>query len=414
METGWRQYSRPEPSRDPAAMPHASTTSDPCFAQHCLAIDAVLERHRPLWQENPFRDPLPAWLSQRPQLAQRALALDEAELAVLEQDAAALTRWLAPDVEGLATTLAGAEPALPTRPAVQASAFAAVHVPGRKWEQISRFLAALPARDAAVVEWCAGKGHLGRTLARLQQRPVRCLERQPELCAAGSALAATLPVSFECCDVLTGQPHLPPAVTVVALHACGALHERLLNRCVEENVAELLLAPCCYHLTDRWRARARDLPDPGFDVDTLHLAVQDLVTAPARVRRARLRERSFRAGFDSLQRWLRGVDAYLPQPSLRGPQRQLDFPGFCQLMAATTGLTLPAGIDYDHWLDCGRQRDANSRRLELPRQGFRRLLELRVVYDRALYLQQAGFEVKVSRFCHPELTPRNLLLHARR
>jgi hypothetical protein len=43
---------------------------------------------------------------------------------------------------------------------------------------------------------------------------------------------------------------------------------------------------------------------------------------------------------------------------------------------------------------------------------FRRPLELWLVLDRALYLQERGYEVKLGTFCAPTLTPRNVLLVA--
>jgi len=58
------------------------------------------------------------------------------------------------------------------------------------------------------------------------------------------------------------------------------------------------------------------------------------------------------------------------------------------------------------------QRLAQVRNLELLRGLFRRPLEIWLLLDRALYLQEAGYQVQLGEFCATSLTPRNLLLLA--
>ena len=62
----------------------------------------------------------------------------------------------------------------------------------------------------------------------------------------------------------------------------------------------------------------------------------------------------------------------------------------------------------------GWQRLAEVRNLELLRNLFRRPLELWLLLDRALYLQEQGYKVKLGTFCDYQLSPRNLLLLAER
>ena len=61
-----------------------------------------------------------------------------------------------------------------------------------------------------------------------------------------------------------------------------------------------------------------------------------------------------------------------------------------------------------------RQSLAQVRNLELVRSLFRRPLEFWLLLDRALYLEEQGYQVRLGRFCEPALTPRNLLLLAER
>jgi len=45
---------------------------------------------------------------------------------------------------------------------------------------------------------------------------------------------------------------------------------------------------------------------------------------------------------------------------------------------------------------------------------FRRPLEMWLVLDRALFLQENGYQAQVGRFCETALTPRNLMVLAER
>lgn len=390
----------------------SKTMSRAQLIEHCARLDELLDSQEPLWRHPAVRDTHPAWIAEHPRLAAKVLDLDDTELEGLETDPERLLDLLSPHIPGLQSLLEAIEPPWGRDELAPEAPFTNLNVRGRKWDQIRHFMAALPKAATPAVDWCGGKSHLGRSVARLHGRHVRCLERDPRLCANGRLLAGALPVSFECCDVLKDQPQLAPDETLLALHACGSLHEHMLDRAVAVGVARIHLAPCCYHLTAAWKARARSVRDPDFDTDDLRLAVQDLTTAPARVRRARLQERAFRAGFDALQRALRGRDEYLTQPSMKAHQRRLDFPAFCALMAQRHGLQLPPAADLPPWLELGRIRDARSRRLELLRQGFRRAVELRIVLDRALFLAEADYAVNLLRFCPRSLTPRNLLIQA--
>lgn len=62
----------------------------------------------------------------------------------------------------------------------------------------------------------------------------------------------------------------------------------------------------------------------------------------------------------------------------------------------------------------GWKRSRDVRAFELIRVAVRRPLEVWLVLDMALGLAGEGYEVEVGEFCGRELTPRNLLIRARR
>jgi len=292
-------------------------------------------------------------------------------------------------------------------------------VPGRKWQQIEAFGAALQFAQTPRhwLDWCAGKGHLGRRLLHTGQQ-LTCLEYDPALIASGQALSEHhgLPVTHRLQDVMADVA-ICAEHTPVALHACGDLHVRLLQVASAAGCKQLALAPCCYNriqgntyqpLSDAGRASTLLL-----SLDDLGLPLSETVTAGKRVRLQRDTSMARRLGFDLLQRRLRGCDEYLPTPSL--PTHWLDkpFADYCRELARLKGLSTGeqdwAALEAHGW-----QRLAEVRNLELVRGLFRRPLELWLVLDRALFLSERGHRVEVGSFCDPALTPRNLMVLAER
>jgi len=388
-----------------------------------LALDAFLHEHQALWRPKPFTAPRLPWEDSHPALASWLRGRD---LPAADADHVHPERLLeAPDPYPALATQAAALTALdpfPRSPAPVLPSRFTVDVPGRKWQQIDAFAASLrftePVRHW--LDWCAGKGHLGRRLAH-DGRPLLCLERDAELVAEGQRLSDRLGLhaSHLQQDVLADETdqRLDAHHTPVALHACGDLHTRLMRVADAAGCAQLALAPCCYNRTEA--LAYRPLSQAGQDArlrlerDDLRLAISETVTAGARVRRQRDRSMAHRLGFDLLQRHLRGEDRYLPTPSL--PVAWLERPFAEQAIALASGrLDLPADIDWSHWERAGWRRLAEVRNLELLRALFRRPLELWLVLDRALYLADRGYRVQVGPFCETTLTPRNLLILAER
>nr|WP_276583964.1 methyltransferase [Pseudomonas sp. RIT-PI-AD] len=394
----------------------------PHLRERFAALDAFLLEHQDLWRPKPFTDLHLPWEARHPDLSAwlRSRTLEAAEAAHArpnDLDAPAPFSTLAERSRQLIALGHFDTKALPAVPARFS-----VDVPGRKWQQIEAFAGSL---DFAAVprhwlDWCAGKGHLGRRLAQ-DGSPLSCLERDAHLVEDGQALSDRLHLNARHIqqDVMAESVarHLDAQHTPVALHACGDLHVRLLALASAAGCRQLALAPCCYNriADDRYRplsrtARASPLT---LDADDLRLSISETVTAGARVRRQRDRSMARRLGFDLLQRHLRQCDHYLPTPSLPPAWLDRPFAEHCQRLAGER-LALPASIDWAHWEAAGWRRLADVRNLELLRGLFRRPLEIWLVLDRALYLEERGYRVRLGPFCDPCLTPRNLLLLAER
>jgi hypothetical protein len=390
--------------------------------QPFLSLTTLLAEWRPLWQPLPFQHRVPPWQGRFPELIQDLLALTDTQVERLQADpfgASPLTDRL--PVEELRSLVA--LPLLEAGGEALPLAWAA-HVGGRKWCQIEAFLSRLHiAPQQPLVEWCAGKGHLARLLSRRHGAEVTGLEWQASLCRVGHDLASRQGARVRLLhqDVMAGETAqtLSPGSHLLALHACGDLHARLLEVAVEKG-CDLTLAPCCYHrsLDEHYRPLSRlgrELAEKqglSLSREDLALAARETVTAPRGVRRARERASAWRLGFDALQRELRGVDDYLPVPSLAYGRLPASFTLFCGWAAERKGLVLPEGIDWRTFEGGGWQRLADVARLEMIRHLFRRPLEVWLALDRLAFLEEAGFEVELGIFCARQVTPRNLLIRA--
>ncbi|TKJ61508.1 SAM-dependent methyltransferase [Pseudomonas sp. CFBP13506] len=383
------------------------------------ALDAFLTEHQGLWRPRPFTHQRLPWESELPELAQwlRQRTLADAETShnhPHEVPAPAPFAALAAEAVRLS-----AVDKLPAQPLPPAAHRLSVDVPGRKWQQIEAFGAALHFAQTPThwLDWCAGKGHLGRRLLCTGQQ-LTCLEHDPALIAAGQALSDhhRLTVTHRLQDVMA-HVVLNAEHTPVALHACGDLHVRLLQLASAAGCKQLAVAPCCYNRintpTYQPLCAAGRASTLRLSIDDLGLPLSETVTAGKRVRQQRDTSMARRLAFDQLQRQIRGCDEYLPTPSLPASWLAKPFADYCQALADLKGLSTGkqqwAAVEADGW-----RRLAEVRNLELLRGLFRRPLELWLVLDRALFLRERGYRVEVGSFCDPALTPRNLMVLAER
>lgn len=365
-------------------------------------------------------EPRPEWTAIEPSLADRCLALSDDELAPLESSPEALYDWLQTDIPQLHRLRELIALPFSSSREFNLGKHWAAGIPGRKAEQIKAFAQAVSPQGVPYVDWCSGKAHLGRTLSRLHRTPCLALEFNSELCMQGAQLAAKqkIDTKFIVNNVLNSAVRLPRESHVVALHACGDLHRSLVAQVSESPVGALNLAPCCYSLwvEDVYVPRSKTAKKYNLKLNRndLNLAVQETVTSSVKERENSQKQAEWRLGFDSLQREIRHENTYLNTPSLPLSSLKGGFASYCLRLAELKLLSIPEGIDWPYFQRLGEQRFQAQRRLQLVRHAFRRAIELWLVLDLKSCLEDSGYLVTLSEFCARELTPRNIMLHAKR
>ena len=388
------------------------------------ALDAFLIEHQALWKPRPFTYLSLPWETAYPELASwlRGRSLEDAERA--HNHPADLADAPEPFASLAALSIElSAVGELPEHALETPGHRLNVDVPGRKWQQIEAFASRLSfaSQPTHWLDWCSGKGHLGRRLLGTGQQ-LTCVEYDPALVASGQALSQRhhLHALHVDQDVLAADAAsvISAQHTPVALHACGDLHVRLMQLASAAGCQQMAIAPCCYNRINRSEYQA--LSSAGLrsalqlSLEDLALPMSETVTAGARVRRQRDTSMARRLAFDLLQRQVRGVDEYLPTPSLPSAWLEKPFADYCRDLAALKELSTIGTPDWQALEASGWQRLAEVRNLELLRGLFRRPLELWLNLDRAIFLAEQGYVVRLGTFCDAPLTPRNFMLLAER
>ncbi|CAH9055633.1 hypothetical protein PSEHALCIP103_01280 [Pseudoalteromonas haloplanktis] len=386
------------------------------LTEQFTALDSLLMNTRSYWQCTAFDFDCLPW----PELHDPLTALTDQDVAELDTDQAQLYQFFSPYIPGIEQLSRLASLPVITSSRTDYPFWISNGIKGRKFTQLQDFVGALPANDQPILEWCAGKGHLGRMLAFNGAPSVHSIELQSHLCEQGqkSAQQQGLAMQFSQADVLTDntQDFFNPQTHAVALHACGALHQTFMHQASAAKVTQISFSPCCYHLftENNYQAMSEQAKRSALNLThrDLKLALQETVTAPSRVGKVRKTEVEWRLGFDALRKSLTGESAYVSVPSVNKAIFSDSFESFCKWAADKKALKLPKDIDYNKFLLIGQARKKITERVELVRHVFRRAIEVWLVLDRALYLQQQGYNVSVSTFCEKQLTPRNILILA--
>jgi len=379
------------------------------------ALAAFLSEHRGLWEPRPFVEGAPPWVGERPALAAWLRGLSPDEVDAFEERPEEHPDAPAELVE-LAAQARRFE--LPPPPATGSDLPRSVKVPAAKVAQIEGLLDRLgPPHHQRAVDWCAGKGHLARSPATRTGAPVRAVERDPALCAAGEALAARqgLEVRFRAADVL--EEDLGDWIgggSLLALHACGPLGMEALRLARERKAGSVALAPCCYHkVAHPWLPLSARAGGLLLSPSSLRLATSEEVVASPRLRRARRERMLLRLSVDELMRAATGRDVYHPMRSWPEAWSREGLASLCRHLHQERGLPLSQDpARQDEARRAAEPRVHEGRALGLIRAPFRRPLELWLVADRAAWLDEAGMRVEVLAFCERRLSPRNLLLRA--
>jgi hypothetical protein len=402
------------------------------FTQAFLALDALLDKCQPLWKPRPFVNQNCGWTQTHPKLQKALEDLTNEQVLQFELEPHQFIDWLkpyAPEIAAdLISTSALSKTIFHSHPIslaqAQSNAFNSNGIPGRKWQQIEAFSQYLGHNHTHIIDWCSGKGHLGCELARRINQPTTCLEWDRDLCLAGQQKADSLElnVEFRQHDVLTPLPAdlILDNSCHTALHACGDLHISLLQQASKHHATQILVSPCCYHkiTSDYYQPLSKQAINSTLKLsrNDLHLATEEVITGGKRIARLRNTEQQWRLAFSFMYQKAHQSEVYFALPSCPKSLFSGDFDNFVRWAIEVKSLS-PAPLQNlleqkAAYLSKALHAQQQIRRLELLRKAFKLPLENWLTLDRALFLEQQGYQVQVSIFCDKKVTPRNIVINA--
>ncbi|OCH19931.1 methyltransferase [Aliivibrio sp. 1S128] len=394
-------------------------------SQQFLNIDRLLAQAVFFWQFSAFHSSDYPWRETHTELSDWLDGLSLQEVQNLKLDPEELTNQLSVYIPQLSELYSLAQlPELTVSiPACPKGLDSGIN--GRKWQQITK-LSALGAEyhkpQGGWLEWCGGKGYLGRVLTATTGMPVTTLEWQQSLCDSGQSYANNhqLDMTFIQGDALSplSDDLIKEKQHAVALHACGDLHINLLTLGIAHHINAITIAPCCFHLTQSVNyvglSSLSQQSTLELSKDDLRLPLQETVVAGLRTQHHRELEMCFRLGFKALQQSLSESKTYLSIPSIKKSLLSDGFEAFCYWAAEKKELILPEDIDYDDWLKKGEVAFVVMEKCDLIQHLFKRPLEVWLCLDRALLMEEADYDVRIGEFCLKEETPRNIVIQARK
>jgi hypothetical protein len=291
----------------------------------------------------------------------------------------------------------------------------------RKRAQLSGVLAGVAAMAESaerIVDVGAGSGHLTRLSAQLFSRPALGLERNVERVAAAERHSGKLDGSARFVAVDAREAlELNERDLALGLHACGELGDRLVQAAARAG-CDLTLVSCCLQKISGELRQSLSSAARGLELRREHLGLTNLTAQPIGVEtsiEATIAARQTRFALGRLLR-ARGIELE-PGAEMHGMNRRRASQG---LRAVATralslrGLGSPSDAELTEHETTAARDYAVVRRLSLPRSMLARSLEVLVSLDRASYLEERHFQVRLMTLFDRSVSPRNIGIFASR
>lgn len=290
----------------------------------------------------------------------------------------------------------------------------------RKRPQLAGLLTAItPLVQTAerIVDVGAGSGHFTRLSADLFGVPALGVERNAERVQAAARRAAAEPLaSYVVADARQSLP-LGSRDLAIGLHACGELGDRLVTA-VAAAGCDLALVSCCLQKISSEERALLSAAQPALSLRREQLGLSNLTSRPRGVEAPIETSIAGRQTRYALSRLLQARGLMLaPGAEMRGINRRRAQRGLAQVAQhalALRGLPPATEAELAEHTAASHEEFARVRRLSLPRALLARPLEVLVSLDRASYLAERGFAVRLAALFSRDASPRNIALFASR
>jgi hypothetical protein len=201
---------------------------------------------------------------------------------------------------------------------------------------------------------------------------------------------------------------------LVSLHGCGALADTLVHAAVRLRAHVLLLSCCPQKIRTPTRV---PLCQPGLEIPRTILGLANVLPRSLGIEGPldqELATKEYRLSLRQLFH-IRGIHVPAGE-EMRGINRrqpQGGFQGLAEAAFRQRQISPPTQDELDSAAASAHEQYQAIRRLSLPRSMLGRLLEIYLAFDRAYFLQAAGYAVEVIELFPVEVSPRNIAVLGR-
>lgn len=286
--------------------------------------------------------------------------------------------------------------------------------------QISRFIN--QEEPEKFIDLCSGKGHLSYLMAYEHGVKSLNIDLDSEIQYSGilrnekylSPIGKKDYVQYKTIDFSKLNPKLIEDYNLsIGLHTCGSLAVNHIEKAIQAKHSVFLNFGCCYH---RMKPSEYELSQPGKNSKliehkfALSLATRSHDCIPRKTYEMNNRVKYFRYIFQFYLKEKFGKDMMTVLKSSNASLYRGDFSTYANEQLRRLGLPVQNEAEQNSFF-CDKTNQNHVFEIlcvNAIRNALGRLIELYLLYDRAFFANEMGYETELSEFFKEDLSPRNI------
>ena len=290
-----------------------------------------------------------------------------------------------------------------------------------EFQTLHPFLADLSLKEE-FVDFGGGLGNLSLFMAKeFDLNPV-ILEANQGLCEKGEIRLHKEEIKGKyICKKITRSEKINELELIpfaIGLHTCGSFAVNMLKTCDESNVKSLLSFGCCYSKIENDEYQISSLADKGLKLNQRVLSAGTLSfsSVEREIYDFRVRIQDYKYSFYHFLKYKTGNFEFMKMGNSRRKLYDKSFSSFAQELYRENfpDLELPNEEEFTQFY----KSELNQKLLNYFQVYYAlaryigELVELYILYDRACFLIERGYQVEIIEFFDPRISPRNKGIYA--
>lgn len=296
----------------------------------------------------------------------------------------------------------------------------------KKRHELNRLNSTLaPLSESSTLDFGGGVGNLAHHLEKNYNMNVLVIDSNPELIDLGKKKLSKLnsSVTFKSIEITNKIPNELAYASkdlAIGLHTCGNFANNMLRTCVKNKIPTILNFGCCYSkiLDDDYHLSSLANKRIKFNRRALAISTLGFSQVPTELVRYRYQIIDYKYSF---YHWNYRVHNILEFKPMGNSRRSLYGKTFSEFVITTLNKYYPQlSKPKPDELDIFYRSQENIELLKYLKSYYAiaryigELLEAYILCDRALYLEENGYQANILEVFDPTISPRNKLISALR